>query len=82
MDSEDVGWIVAYSILQVLKYILLFWPRRYDHNFMRFSSISGEKIGAFLRNQCYDPIFATISSILYQKRKFCRQIFRRKYFFK
>jgi hypothetical protein len=26
----------------------------------RFSTIFGEKIGAFLQNQCYDPIFAVL----------------------
>jgi hypothetical protein len=81
MDSEDVGWIVAYSILQVLKYILLFWARRYDHNFMRFSSISGEKIGAFLRNQCNYPNFYLKKLAIFwtKKRHFIGQIFRRKY---
>jgi hypothetical protein len=28
------------------------------HNFLRFLTIFGEKIGAFLKNQCYDPNFA------------------------
>jgi hypothetical protein len=28
--------------------------RCYDHNFLRFSTIFGEKIGVFLKNQCYD----------------------------
>jgi hypothetical protein len=32
--------------------------RCYDHNFLRFSTIFGEKMGAFLENQCYDQIFA------------------------
>jgi hypothetical protein len=33
--------------------------RWYDHNFLRrFLPIFGEKIGVFLKNQCYDPIFA------------------------
>jgi hypothetical protein len=30
----------------------------YDHNFLRFLTIFGEKIGVFLKNQCYDQIFA------------------------
>jgi hypothetical protein len=34
------------------------WGRCYDHNFLRFSTIFGEKIGVFLKNQCYDQIFA------------------------
>jgi hypothetical protein len=31
--------------------------RCYDHNFLRFSPIFGEKIGVFLKNQCYDQSF-------------------------
>jgi hypothetical protein len=36
------------------------WGRCYDHNFLRFLTIFGEKIGVFLKKQCYDqnsPIF-------------------------
>jgi hypothetical protein len=32
--------------------------RCYDHNFLRFLPICGEKIGVFLKNQCYDQNFA------------------------
>jgi hypothetical protein len=32
--------------------------RCYDSNFLRFSPIFGEKIGVFLKNQCYDQNFA------------------------
>jgi hypothetical protein len=32
--------------------------RCYDHNFLRFSTIFGKKIGVFLKNQCYDQNFA------------------------
>jgi hypothetical protein len=32
--------------------------RCYDHNFLRFVPIFGEKIGVFLKNQSYDKIFA------------------------
>jgi hypothetical protein len=34
------------------------WDRCYDHNFLRFSTIFGEKIGVFRKNQCYDQNFA------------------------
>jgi hypothetical protein len=34
------------------------------------------KIGVFLKNQCYDPLFAEFSNALHQKRLF----FRQKYF--
>jgi hypothetical protein len=30
----------------------------YDHNFLQFSTIFGEKIAAFLKDQCYDQNFA------------------------
>jgi hypothetical protein len=32
--------------------------RCYDYNFLRFLTIFGEKIGVFLKNQCYDQHFA------------------------
>jgi hypothetical protein len=34
------------------------WGRCYDHNFLRFLPIFREKIGVFLKNQCYDRNFA------------------------
>jgi hypothetical protein len=34
------------------------WDRCYDHNFLRFLTIFGEKIGVFHKNQCYDQNFA------------------------
>jgi hypothetical protein len=34
------------------------WDRCYNHNFLRFSTIFGEKIGVFLKSQCYDQNFA------------------------
>jgi hypothetical protein len=34
------------------------WGQCYDHNFLRFSTIFGEKIGVFFKNQCYDQNFA------------------------
>jgi hypothetical protein len=33
------------------------WGRCYDHNFLRFLPIFCEKIGVYLKNQCYDQIF-------------------------
>jgi hypothetical protein len=32
--------------------------RCYDHNCLRFSTIFGGKIGVFLKNECFDQIFA------------------------
>jgi hypothetical protein len=55
------------------------WGRCYDHNFLRFSTIYGEKIGVFLKYQCYDQFFSKFSFVLSQKRRFFRKIFRRKY---
>jgi hypothetical protein len=42
-------------------------------------TIFGEKIGVFLKNQCYDQNFAYFSFVLSQKCQFFRQIFWRKY---
>jgi hypothetical protein len=41
--------------------------------------IFGEKIGVFLKIQCYDKKFAQFSFVLSQKRQFLRNFFRRKY---
>jgi hypothetical protein len=49
--------------------------RCYDHNFLRFLTISGEKIGVFITNQCYDQNFAYFSFVLSQKRQFFADFF-------
>jgi hypothetical protein len=49
----------------------------YDHNFQLFW---GEKISVFLKNQCYDQIFAKSSSSSSKKRQYFRKNFRRKCF--
>jgi hypothetical protein len=41
--------------------------------------IFGEKIGVFLKYQCYDQLFSKFSFVLSQKRQFFRKFFRRKY---
>jgi hypothetical protein len=46
----------------------------YDHYFRRFLTIFCEKIGAFLKNQCYDP-FLQKPTVFCESKKF-----RRKYF--
>jgi hypothetical protein len=38
-----------------------------------------QKIGVFLKYQCYDQLFSKFSFVLSQKRQFCKN-FRRKYF--
>jgi hypothetical protein len=55
------------------------WGRCYDHNFLRFFPIFGEKIGVFLKCQCYDQLFSKFSFVLSQKRQFFCKIFRQKY---
>jgi hypothetical protein len=53
------------------KYVDLYIHNRgrcYDHNF-------GEKIGVFLKNQCYDQMFAKFSFVLSQKRQFFAEFF-------
>jgi hypothetical protein len=50
-----------YKHLEHSTYFKPYAPTRgrcYDHNFLRFSTIFGEKIGVFPQNQCYDPNFA------------------------
>jgi hypothetical protein len=44
--------------------------RRYDHNFLRFLIIFDEKIGVFLKNQCYDHLFEKNCFGASQKRHF------------
>jgi hypothetical protein len=56
--------------------------RSYYHNFLRFLPIFCEKIGALLKNHCYDLFFAKTSSSLREKCNFFRQIFQRMYLFK
>jgi hypothetical protein len=42
--------------------------------------IFSEKNGVFLKNKCYDQLFAKkLAVILAKRRKFFRHIFRRKY---
>jgi hypothetical protein len=54
---------------------MLIWSGRcFDHNFLRFLPIFGEKIGFFLQNQCYDQIFAKTSRS-WEKTPIFRHIF-------
>jgi hypothetical protein len=51
----------SYFILKLLALCTYFKRTRgqcYDHNFLQFFPIFGEKIGVFLKNQCYDQNFA------------------------
>jgi hypothetical protein len=48
--------------------------------FCDFLTIFCEKIGVFLKDQCYDQNFAYFSFVLSQKRQLFRRIFRRKIF--
>jgi hypothetical protein len=51
----------------------------YEHNFLRFLPIFGEKIGVIIRKQCFDPIFEK-TAVVWAKKPLYRQTFRRKYF--
>jgi hypothetical protein len=50
--------------------VTLLWGRCYDHDFLRFLTLFGEKNGVFLRNQCYDQHFALFAFVLSQKLQF------------
>jgi hypothetical protein len=56
------------------------WGRCYDHNFLRFLPIFGEKIGVFSKNQCCDQLFSKF--VLSQKRQFFSPNFSAKIFLK
>jgi hypothetical protein len=51
--------------------------RRYDHNFLRFLIIFDEKIGVFLKNQCYDHLFEKISLVRVKNANFLAKIFKK-----
>jgi hypothetical protein len=53
--------------------------RCYDHNFLRFLKIFGEKIGVFLKNQFMIKILPNLALFWVKKRQFFRWNFRRKY---
>jgi hypothetical protein len=48
---------------------------RKKRNFLRFSTIFGEKIGVFLNIQCYDQNLALFSFVMSQKRQFFADFF-------
>jgi hypothetical protein len=52
-------FVTKFSTLKIALHWLIerTWNRCYDHNFLRFSTIFGEKIGVFPKNQCYDHNF-------------------------
>jgi hypothetical protein len=61
LSSAIVEMLVPFSadsavafVRQVLKSCSTTWGRCYAHNFLRFSTIFGEKYGGFLKNLCYD----------------------------
>jgi hypothetical protein len=74
MDENMAG-----NVSQTMPMARVTMGRCCDHNFLRFFPILGEKIGVFLKNQCYDQFFPKLSFVLSQKCEFFRQIFRRKY---
>jgi hypothetical protein len=75
-QTDHAGASVGVGIfLAILTLYKVTWGRCYDHNFLRFLPIFGEKIGVFLKNQCYDLIFRNCKSSLGKKRQYFRQIF-------
>jgi hypothetical protein len=48
-------------VKEVHTYMSPIGGRCYDHNFLRFSPIFGEKIVVFLKNQCYDQFFKKVA---------------------
>jgi hypothetical protein len=51
-------------------FLRISWGRCYNHNFLRFLSIFGEKMAFFLKNQYNDQLFAKTSSSLSKKCHF------------
>jgi hypothetical protein len=49
--------------------------RCYDHNFLRFSTIFGEKIGVFPINQCYDQILNNLALFWVKNANIFAEIF-------
>jgi hypothetical protein len=54
--SEKISNVMSVDF-RLLNRFLQNRGRCYDYNFLRFSTIFGEKIGVFLKNQCYDQHF-------------------------
>jgi hypothetical protein len=69
----------AAPALQKNKQFALLEGRCYDHNFVRFLTIFGEKIGVFSKPNVTINILHKLA-FLSQTRQFFRRIFRRKYF--
>jgi hypothetical protein len=64
-----------FGALYIFRLFVHNWDRCYDHNFLRFSTIFGEKFGVFLKNQCYDQILAKFSFVLSQNANFFVKFF-------
>jgi hypothetical protein len=52
-----LSWATFWATFRIKLITWMTWGRCYDHNFRRFLPIFGEKIGVFLKNQCYDHYF-------------------------
>jgi hypothetical protein len=72
-NGNKTGWKTYRSYLNIVwaKFWVIFfhksirspWGRCYDHNFLRFFSIFGEKIGVFIKNQRYDQLFSKLGFV-------------------
>jgi hypothetical protein len=49
--------------------------RCYDNNFRRFFPIFGEKIGVFLKYQCYDQLFKNLALFWVKNANFFAKFF-------
>jgi hypothetical protein len=63
------------TALHIVSWENMIWGRCYDHNFLRFLPIFGEKIGVFLKNQCYDPILHNLDLFLAKNANFFAKFF-------
>jgi hypothetical protein len=62
LTNNETNVLYAYVALKVYKSLMIIFfqmtrGRCYDHNFLRLFPIVGEKIGVYLKYQCYDHIF-------------------------
>jgi hypothetical protein len=67
--AVGVRWSGDY-FFQKKQYKCLSTRGRCYPNFLRFLPIFGEKNGVFLKNQCYDQIFAQLRFVSSKKRQF------------
>jgi hypothetical protein len=75
------SWVFHTQFLKCRQGCFVPWGRCYGNYFLRFLPILGEKIGVFLKNQCYDQNFAYFIFVLSQKSQYFSLIFWRNFVF-